>query len=125
VAQARSTYPGIWNSSYSSVLAQVITCETSRDLWQSLQHIFDSKSLARILELSLQLQTTKKGNLSLLEYLPKIRSIADRRRSIGAEVSEQDFLLYVLSGLGGETEAFVTALTTRNTPLTMADLHGP
>lgn len=86
VAQARSTYPGIWNSSYSSVLAQVITCETSRDLWQSLQHTFDSKYLARILELSLQLQTTKKGNLSWLEYLPKIRSIADRRRSIGAEV---------------------------------------
>lgn len=54
-----------------------------------------------------------------------MRSIADRRRSIGAEVSEQDFLLYVLSGLGGETEAFFTALTTRNTPLTMADLHDP
>ena len=53
-----------------------------------------------------------------------MRSIADRLRSVGSDIAEQDLILYILQGLGSDYESFITAVTTRTDPLTMADLHG-
>jgi gag-polypeptide of LTR copia-type len=50
----------LFNSLSPQILAQVLNCETSQ-LWQRLQQIYNSQSLAKVLELKLKLQTIKKG----------------------------------------------------------------
>jgi gag-polypeptide of LTR copia-type len=54
----------IFNSISQSIIAQVINCQSSSRLWAKLQQIHRSQSLARVLELKLQLQTFKKGIFS-------------------------------------------------------------
>jgi gag-polypeptide of LTR copia-type len=56
----------IFNSISPSILAQVINCDISCQLWQTLQQIHTSQSLARVLELKIQLQTTKKSGSSCI-----------------------------------------------------------
>lgn len=91
---------------------------------QSIQQVYASESMARMLELRLQLQTTKKGGMSCTDYLQKMRSIADQLRSIGSPVSDHDLLLYALSGLGPEYDPFVLTGTSRSEGISFKDLHG-
>lgn len=51
----------ILSSLTKGVLAQVGGCTTARGVWQSLEHMYALQSRAKIVQLRLQLQTTKKG----------------------------------------------------------------
>ncbi|KAJ3699566.1 hypothetical protein LUZ61_003271 [Rhynchospora tenuis] len=113
----------ILNSLSPQILAQVVNCNTTAQLWQYLQQLYNSQSLAKVLEYKLQLQTIRKGADTCAQYLQKIQNIADRLRSIGAAVSDQDLILHTLQGLGTEFESFVTAASMRQDQMSMAELH--
>jgi gag-polypeptide of LTR copia-type len=113
----------IFNSISPSLLVQVINCDTSHQLWQKLHQLHTSQSLARVLELKMQLQMTKKGASSCMQYLQQMTSIVDCLRSIGSDISEQDLVLYTLQGLGTDFDTFVTAISMRSGSLTMVELH--
>jgi gag-polypeptide of LTR copia-type len=98
-------------------------CSTSSQLWKYLTQLYNSQSLAKILEFKLKLQKIKKDNDTCAQYLQKIQSIADRLNSIGAPVSDQDLILYTLQGLGSEFESFVTALSLRQGSFSSIELH--
>ena len=70
------------------VLAQVAGLSTSASVWQALDRMFASKSQARIMQLKLELQTTKKGNLSMTNYLQKIKSLADSLAAVAQPILE-------------------------------------
>jgi gag-polypeptide of LTR copia-type len=112
----------LFNSLSPQILSQVLNCETSLQLWQKLQQIYNSQSLAKILELKLKLQTIKKGGSYCTRYLQKFQAIADLH-SIGSDVSEQDLVLFTLQGLGSEYESFVMAISMRQGLLTITELH--
>ncbi|KAJ3705686.1 hypothetical protein LUZ61_009391 [Rhynchospora tenuis] len=113
----------ILNSLSPQILAQVVNCNTTAQLWQYLQQLYNSQSLAKVLEYKLQLQTIRKGADTCAQYLQKIQNIADRLRSIGAAVSDQDLILHTLQGLGTEFESFVTAASMRQDQMSMEELH--
>ncbi|KAJ4768699.1 hypothetical protein LUZ62_079074 [Rhynchospora pubera] len=114
----------LFSSISPSVLAQVTSCQTSFDLWSCLNSMHSTQSMAKILDLKLQLQTSKKGGANCSQFLQHMQSLADRLRSIGSDVNDQDLLMYILQGLGTEYESFVTALSMRFAPPTMAELSG-
>jgi gag-polypeptide of LTR copia-type len=107
----------------SPILAKVINCDTSHKMWQELQQSHTSHSLAKTLALKLLLQTSKKGGLSCSQFLQHIQSLADRLRSIGSDISDQDLILYTLQGLGSDFENFVTAISLWHQPFTMSELQ--
>ncbi|KAJ4769840.1 Copia protein [Rhynchospora pubera] len=78
----------LFSSLSQQVLAQVINCQTSADLWRSLNTFHTSQSVAKILDLKLQLQTAKRGGSTCSQYLQHIQGIADRLRSIGSDVPD-------------------------------------
>jgi Reverse transcriptase (RNA-dependent DNA polymerase)/gag-polypeptide of LTR copia-type/GAG-pre-integrase domain len=106
----------IFSSISPSVLNQVVRCETSAQVWSTLNQFYSSQSIAKTLDLKLQLQTTKKGGNTCSQYLQQMQNLVDRLRSIGVEVSDQEFLLYIVQGLGSDFESFVTAISVRNPP---------
>nr|POF07385.1 hypothetical protein CFP56_37452 [Quercus suber] len=85
--------------------------------------MFASKSRARIMQLKLELQTTKKGNLSMTDYLQKIKSLADSLAAAAQPIPEPDLILHILGGLSPEYESFVTSVTTRSDDLSLEDLN--
>lgn len=48
------------------------------------------------MQLHLQLQTIKKGGLNMIEYLLKVKFVADNLTGIGEPIFEQDHVLYLL-----------------------------
>jgi gag-polypeptide of LTR copia-type len=108
-----------------SLLAQVVSCSTFSQLWTHLQSTFSASSRARQADLRRQLQTTTKGTSSCSDYLQKARSISDELAFIGAPVSDADPVMFALTGLSSNNNAFVVAATTasRNDALSFTDLH--
>lgn len=63
------------------------------------------------MQYKLQLQTLKKGNLTMREYLTKMKSFADVLASASHKLSEDDQILHILSGLGREYDPIVVPIT--------------
>jgi gag-polypeptide of LTR copia-type len=55
-----------------AILAQVVSCSTSNQLWSHLQQTFSATSYAHQTELRRQLQTLTKGGSSYFDFLQKL-----------------------------------------------------
>ena len=75
------------------------------------------------MQLKLELQNTKKGNLSMTDYLQKIKSLTDSLAAAAQPIPEPDLILHILGGLSFEYESFVTSVTTRSDDLSLEDLN--
>ncbi|XP_075103758.1 uncharacterized protein LOC142178326 [Nicotiana tabacum] len=78
------------------VLAQVVGCTTSQEVWVSLETMFASQSRARLMQLRLQLQTTKKGSSTMVNYLQKMKTLADNLAAAAQPVTNDDLVLHIL-----------------------------
>ena len=78
------------------VMTQIIGLDTTSEIWIALEKIFLVASKARTMQLRFQLQTTKKGGLSMMEYLLKIKSIVDNLVAIGENITSKiEFSIYL------------------------------
>ena len=69
------------------------------------------------MQLRLAFQTTKKGPLTMMEYIQKLKHISDSLAAIGELVLENDQILQLLSGLRVEYIPIVASLTTKDDDL--------
>uniref|UniRef100_A0A2N9H9G4 Reverse transcriptase Ty1/copia-type domain-containing protein n=1 Tax=Fagus sylvatica TaxID=28930 RepID=A0A2N9H9G4_FAGSY len=60
-----------------TVLAHVVNCRTSREVWLCLEKMFTSQSRARQMQLHHQISTLKKGDSSIADYFHKFTTLAD------------------------------------------------
>ncbi|PON78831.1 hypothetical protein PanWU01x14_017300 [Parasponia andersonii] len=94
-----------------SMLGHIVRCNTSAEIWHTLEQLYSTKSRARTLQLHLLLQNLKKGSMAIDEYILKMRGVADNLLAAGQVVSDDELILYVLGGLGPEYESVVINLT--------------
>ncbi|KAJ3676869.1 hypothetical protein LUZ60_002593 [Juncus effusus] len=107
-----------------TVLSQIVHCTTANEVWKTLNQLYNSTTMAKLLELFLKLNTTKKLGQSCSEYFRQMKGFADQLALIGQKINDTLLVLFVLGGLGAEFNGFVTAITTRTEPLTLHQLHG-
>jgi hypothetical protein len=81
------------------VMAQVSSCATPREIWNLLEQTHASRSKSRVINTRMALATTQKGNLSISEYLAKMKSFVDDMASAGKALEEEDLVSYILTGL--------------------------
>ncbi|PIA65552.1 hypothetical protein AQUCO_00100800v1 [Aquilegia coerulea] len=96
------------------VLAQVIGLHTAKDVWDALTRLFSSNSEARVMQLKKQMMSLDRGSLSMIDYLGKVKGIADALASAQAPISNTDLVLNTLHGLPSEYEGFVTTMMARS-----------
>ena len=101
------------SSMVDNVLIMVINCESSLELWEMLGQIFMSQSKARFLPLKMQIQSTKKGSLSVSDYFNKMKKIADSLAIGGNALSSNELIMHLLTGLDDSYESLVTNILTR------------
>ena len=75
--------------------------------------MFTSMSRARTVNTRIALATTKKGNLSMAEYVAKMRSLADEIASAGKAIDDDELVSYILAGLDFDYNPIVSALVAR------------
>ncbi|KAK6151993.1 hypothetical protein DH2020_014628 [Rehmannia glutinosa] len=106
-----------------SVLISTVGLSTSKEIWECLQTTFSSKNQAKVMQYCMYLQTLKKGNLHMSEYLNKIKNCCDLLGSAGESVSQKDQVMYVLIGLGLEYSPVVVSATSILEPWSLTELH--
>lgn len=91
----RDQYLMSWmlSSITESMLGNVTRCTTARDVWIALENLCQSQSKARIMQLKLQLQTQKKGDMNVDDYIQKMRGIADLLAVAGHNITDDDLAL--------------------------------
>ncbi|KAH9726247.1 retrovirus-related pol polyprotein from transposon RE1 [Citrus sinensis] len=90
------------------VLGTVVDCSTSHEVWTTLTNQYGARTRARILYLRTQIQTTKKGSLTIHEYYSRMKTILNTLRAAGNNMNDEDFILCVLAGVGSEYDSVVT-----------------
>ena len=75
-------------------------CNTSSEIWTTLQQLSSTKSKARVLHLRSLLQSTKNGSMSIENYFLKMKSPAHELMAASQVVSDEDLIMYILGGLG-------------------------
>lgn len=83
-----------------SVQGQMFGCLTSTQLWPCLSILFSSRFKAKVMQYKLKLQTLKKCNLAMKEYLSKMKKLFDILAACGHLLSDEDQILHVLGGVG-------------------------
>ena len=59
----------------SDLFDHIIKCKSTHEIWRNLNHLFNKKNEARLQILENELANTTQGNLSILEYLLKIKNL--------------------------------------------------
>ena len=104
------------------ILVSLVGLNSSREIWESLEHTFASQSQAKVMQYKLQLQTLKKGALSMREYINKMKSCVDLLASAGQPLTPEDQILHLLAGLGPEYNPVLVSVTTRPQPYSLHDV---
>ncbi|KAK0588878.1 hypothetical protein LWI29_006567 [Acer saccharum] len=90
----------ILSSISQEILPELVGCSTSCEAWKTIEKRFTSQSKANVMQLKLQLQTLKKGGSTMSEYIMKKKCVFDALSHTGYGISDEDKIMYVLSGLG-------------------------
>ncbi|KAK0571460.1 hypothetical protein LWI29_016333 [Acer saccharum] len=83
-----------------SVLSTVALLSTSHAVWKSLEKRYASQSKTRILQLKNQLHNTKRGDLSIYNFIDKITNIADNLALVGKPVDDDDLITIIMNNVG-------------------------
>lgn len=104
------------------ILISTVGLDNACQIWCTLEQAFAGQSKAKILQHKLQIQKMKKGNLTMREYLSKMKACIDILFSAGHRLSVEDQILHILAGLGSEYDPVVVSVTTRSEPFTLNDV---
>uniref|UniRef100_A0A2N9IRZ5 Reverse transcriptase Ty1/copia-type domain-containing protein n=1 Tax=Fagus sylvatica TaxID=28930 RepID=A0A2N9IRZ5_FAGSY len=107
-----------------TVLAHVVNCRTSRDVWLCLEKMFTSQSRARQMQLHHQISTLKKGDSSIADYFHTFTTLADTLAAIEHPLSDYQLVSFFMSGLGSEYDSMVASIQTHSRPYNLDDLYG-
>ncbi|BAF18023.1 Os05g0527300 [Oryza sativa Japonica Group] len=97
------------------VLAQVATCGTAAAAWQMLEEMYSSVTRARFINTRIALSNTKKGTLSINEYVSKMKALADEMTAAGKIVDDDDLISYIIAGLDDTYEPVISTIVGKDT----------
>ena len=105
-----------------AILAQVVTLQTPAEVWAAIHATFAAQTQAQAINTRIELTNLKKGNLSMTEYLAKIKMFSDEIACIGAALGNVEIVSHVLAGLDLDYNPVVSALAAWVEPVTVQEL---
>ena len=107
-----------------NILAYVVRCTTSREVWLTLERMLTTHSRARTMNIHYQLSTLKKGDSSIVDYFLKFTGLVDTLAAIDQPLKQEEQISFLLTGLGFEYESFVTTVQMRTDLISIESLYG-
>lgn len=105
------------------LLARTPTFTSSLELFLYLEKAFTAQITSRTHQLLTQLHQIQRGTRSINEYLGNIKTLADALSYTPTPISDPVLVQHTLRGLGAEYDQFVTAIETRESLPTFAQLY--
>ena len=78
---------------------------------------------AKVTQFKTQLHNTKKGDLSITDYLFKIRNIVDLLALVGHKISVKYHIDAIFEGLPQDYETFIISVNSRLDPYTVEEIE--
>ncbi|KAF4347663.1 hypothetical protein G4B88_019351 [Cannabis sativa] len=103
----------LYGSMTEGIGSEVMGCRSAATLWTALEELYGAHSRANMDELRTKLQTTRKGDKSMAEYLRQKRIWADTLAIAGDPYPEKLLRGNILSGLDAEYLSIVVPLEAR------------
>ncbi len=103
------------------VLAQVATCGTAAAAWSMLEEMYTSMTRARFINTRIALSNTKKGDLSITEYVAKMRALGDDMTAAGKVVDNEDLISYIIAGLDDTYEPVISSIVGKSEPMSFGE----
>jgi histone deacetylase 1/2 len=122
LALDQQVFSYIVTSLTKDVLKQVATCATAAQLWKSLEEMGASQTRACKVNTRIALATTKKGSMTVDEYVGKMRSLADEMASAGKPIDDEELVSHICTGLDIEFNLVVSAILVHVEPISMTEL---
>jgi len=92
----------------------VTSCESPKDVWDTLRNHFERETLANKLFLKKKyFRKEMKEGMSMEAHLKEMKELTDKLASIGAAISEEDQVVTLLGSLPPSYSTIVTALEAR------------
>ena len=105
------------------ILAQVATLSTSAEVWHAIHAMFAAQSQAQAINTRIELTNLEKGNMTMAEYLGRIKTLTDEVACTAAALSDPEIVSKILAGLDMEYNLVVSALAARVEPITVQELY--
>ncbi|GAA0151099.1 hypothetical protein LIER_09891 [Lithospermum erythrorhizon] len=102
------------------ILARVINCTTFAQVWQTLANMHMAQTQASLLKM--QLQTTKKGKLSMADYIQKMRTISDNLSVSLTPASDTELVSHILSGLNPDYDSLIDSVYVGGSSISLEEL---
>ncbi|MCO5573111.1 hypothetical protein L7F22_026876 [Adiantum nelumboides] len=96
-----------------SIVGHIQNVDSPKDAWDNLITFNATNTRARKIQLKNELNTIKKGDLSVNDYTLKIKALCESLSSIGVAVDNDDKVEACLRGLGNAYKQFKTSICTR------------
>ncbi len=95
------------------MLVQVAACTTATSAWSMVEGMFSSMTRARCINTRLSLITLKKGDMTVANYVGKMRALADELAVTGKVVDDDDLISYIIAGLDEDYEPVIQSIVGR------------
>jgi glutathionylspermidine synthase len=105
------------------VMAQVASCSNPREVWTLLEQTYASRSKARVVNTRMALATTQKGNMTIFEYIAKMKSLANEMVSTRKALEDEELVSYIMAGLDFDYNHIVSAMVARVKPISVGELY--
>ena len=91
-------------------------CDTAEELWKALKDAFTRTLQAKKLQLNREMSNLKMASHeSVTQYIERAKSLRMQLKSAGMEVTNDQFVMYILTGLPKCFEGMITTLTSIDT----------
>jgi hypothetical protein len=78
---------------------------------------------ARIVNTRIVLSTTKKGNMTMVEYFTKMRQLGDEMAVAGRCIDDDELIEHILAGLDYDYNPAVSTVLARPEPISLNELY--
>ena len=105
------------------IACQLISCETAHAVWTAVGAMYGAQSRANIRNIWRQLQTLRKEEMSAVEYMHKMKALADTMAAAGSPVRDDELIDHILTGLGSAYNSIAASLGVSNAPMPYSSFY--
>jgi hypothetical protein len=103
------------------ILICVTAAKSAADAWKTSEGQLASQTRARVVNTSMALATTHKGNLSVAEYLVKMQGLGNDMAIARRPLDDEDLVQYILVGLDEDYDFVVNSVLARPLAISVSE----
>lgn len=113
----------IFTSTSKDVLGQIATTSMVAEAWPGVADIFSAHTHARSVNVRLALATTKKGAMTITEFVNKMTTLGNDKKATEKPLDNDEMVAYIHNGLDHDSDSIVSVVMARVEPITVAELY--